>query len=78
MTTSADQREALEVITRRGLSQPKASRYLELSRRVTGYQLLQPEKDQSLVRQFIAASQEVARFGYRRMKTPAEVFALAA
>lgn len=65
--TSAGRREALEVLTRRGLSQRKACRYLELSRRVAGYQLLQPEKDRSLKQQLIAASQEVPRFGYRRM-----------
>lgn len=34
MTTSAGRREALEVLTRRGPSQRKACRYLELSRRV--------------------------------------------
>ena len=67
MMTSAGRREALEVLTRRGLSQRKACRYLELSRRVAGYQLLQPEKDRSLKQQLIAASQEVPRFGYRRM-----------
>jgi hypothetical protein len=67
MMTSAGRREALEVLTRRGLSQRKACRYLELSRRLAGYQLLQPEKDRSLTQQLIAASQEVPRFGYRRM-----------
>jgi len=60
--TSAGRREALEVLTRRGLSQRKACRYLELSRRVAGYQLLQPEKDRSLTQLLIAASQEVPRF----------------
>ncbi|BEV15766.1 IS3 family transposase [Herbaspirillum sp. DW155] len=63
MMTSAGRREALEVLTRRGQSQRKACRYLELSRRVAGYQLLQPEKDRSLTQQLIAASQEVPRFG---------------
>lgn len=60
-------REALEVLTRRELSQRKACRYLGLSRRVATYTLKQPEKDRSLGERLIAAAQEVPRFGYRRM-----------
>lgn len=67
MNTPTGRREALEVLTRRGLSQRKACRYLGLSRRVTAYTLRQPEKDRLLGEQLIAASQEVPRFGYRRI-----------
>lgn len=59
--------EALEVLTRRGLSQRKARRYLGLSRRVAPYTLKQPEKDRSQGERLFAAAQEVPRFGYRRM-----------
>ncbi|MGT0191455.1 IS3 family transposase [Burkholderia pyrrocinia] len=67
MSTPTGQREALEVLTRRGLSQRKACCYLGLSRRVATYTLKQPEKDRSLGERLIAAAQEVPRFGYRRM-----------
>ncbi|KVL04092.1 integrase [Burkholderia cepacia] len=67
MITPTGRREALEVLTRRGLSQRKACRYLELSRRVATYTLKQPEKDRSLGERLMAAAQEVPRFGYRRM-----------
>jgi len=65
--TSTGRREALEVLTRRGLSQRKACHYRGLSRRVAGYELLQPAKDRSLAERLISASQEVPSFGYRRM-----------
>ncbi len=48
MNTPTGRREALEVLTRRGLSQRKACRYLGLSRRVATYELKQPEKDRRL------------------------------
>ncbi|WDD90348.1 IS3 family transposase (plasmid) [Burkholderia sp. FERM BP-3421] len=67
MSTPTGRREALEVLTRRGLSQRKACCYLGLSRRVATYTLKQPEKDRSLGEQLMAAAQEVPRFGYRRM-----------
>ncbi len=67
MTTPTGQREALEVLTRRGLSQRKARRYLGLSRRVATYTVKQLEKDRSLGERLMAAAQEVPRFGYRRM-----------
>lgn len=67
MTTSTGRREALEVLTRRGLSKRKACRYLGLSRRLATYTLKQPEKDPSLGERLIAAAQEVPRFVYRRM-----------
>lgn len=67
MNTPTGRREALEVLIRRGLSQRKACRYLGLSRRVPAYKPKQPEKDRLLGEQLIAASQEVPRFGYRRI-----------
>jgi len=67
MTTPSGRRRALEHLTRRGLSQRRACRYLGLSRRVTSYALKQPEKDQAMGDRLIAASQDVPRFGYRRM-----------
>lgn len=48
MTTPTGRREALEILTRRELSQRKVCRYLGLSRRVATYTLKQPEKDRSL------------------------------
>jgi putative transposase len=45
MTTPSGRREALEILTCRGLSQRKACSYLGCSRRVAGYQLVQPDKD---------------------------------
>lgn len=67
MSTPSARREALQVLVRRGVSQRKACRYLGLSRRVSGYGLRQPDKDQALGAQLLSASQEVPRFGYRRM-----------
>ena len=67
MNSPTGRREALDALTRRGLSQRKACRYLGLSRRLSGDKLKQPEKDRSLGERLIAASQEVPRFGYRRI-----------
>ena len=67
MITPTSQREALEGLTRRRLSQRNACRYLGLSRRVATYTLKQPEKDRSLGERLMAAAHEVPRFGYRRM-----------
>lgn len=67
MTSPTGRREALDTLTRRGLSYGKACRYLGLSRRVSAYMLKQPEKDRRLGERLIAASQELPRFGYRRI-----------
>ena len=67
MTTPSGRRVALEHLTRRGMSQRKACRYLGLSRRVTSYPLKQPGKDRTVGDRQITASQDVPRFGYRRM-----------
>jgi len=58
---------ALEHLTRRGVSQRKACRYLCLSRRVVCYALKQPGKDHVIGQRLIMASRDVPRFGYRRM-----------
>lgn len=67
MTSPSGRRAALVVLTRRGLSQRKACRYLDLSRRIAGYALRQPAADQTLAERLLAASPQVPRFGYRRM-----------
>ena len=67
MTTPSGRHQALEHLTRRGVSQRKACGYLGLSRRVASYALRQPMKDRALGDRLIHASQEVPRFGYRRM-----------
>lgn len=67
MTSPSGRRAALVALTRRGLSQRKACRYLCLSRRVAGYPLRQPAADQTLAERLLAASPQVPRFGYRRM-----------
>ena len=67
MTTPTGRRVALEHLTRRGISQRKACRYLGLSRRVTCYALKQPGKDRVMGQRLMTASQDVPRFGYRRM-----------
>lgn len=67
MTSQSGRRAALHALTCRGISQRKACRYLGLSRRVAGYTLRQPAKDQCLAEQLLAASPQVPRFGYRRM-----------
>ena len=67
MTTPSGRREALEALTRRGLSSRRACGYLGVSRRVACYRLRQPAKDRALGTRLLSASQEVPRFGYRRM-----------
>jgi transposase InsO family protein len=57
----------LTVLTRLGLSQRKACRYLSFSRRVPGYTLRQPDKDQALSERLVASTSQVPRFGYRHM-----------
>ena len=67
MTTPSGRREALDALTRRGVSQRKACLYLGFSRRVSGYALRQPVKDRAVGERLMTATQEVPRFGYRRM-----------
>jgi transposase InsO family protein len=67
MSTPVGRRDALAALTGRGVSQRKACRYLDLSRRIPAYLLRQPGKDRELGDRLLAASQSVPRFGYRRM-----------
>jgi putative transposase len=67
MSTPSGRRAAVGHLTRRGISQRRACRYLGLSRRVACYALRQPSKDRTVGDRLIAASQDVPRFGYRRM-----------
>ena len=66
MRSPTGRREALEMLTRRGVSQRAACRYLGLSRRVAHYALRQPGKDRALGEQLMATAQAYPRFGYRR------------
>jgi putative transposase len=56
----------MDHITRRGVSQRAACRYLGLSRRVAQYALRQPAKDRALGEELMATAQTYPRFGYRR------------
>lgn len=66
MRSPMGRRAALEQITRRGVSQRAACRYLGVSRRVADYPLRQPAKDRALGEQLMATAQTYPRFGYRR------------
>ena len=66
MSTPVGRRQALEAVSSRGVSERAACRYLGLSRRVTGYELKQPVKDQALGERLMESSQALPRFGYRR------------
>jgi len=66
MSTPAGRRTAVEQLTRRGVSQRAACRYLGLSRPVVHYELRQPQKDQQLGARLMVTSQRYPRFGYRR------------
>ena len=66
MMSPTGRRAALEQITRRGVSQRAACRYLGLSRRVAQYTLRQPAKDRALGEELMATAQTYPRFGYRR------------
>ena len=59
MTTPSGRREALAIFTQRGLSQRKACSHLGLSRRVAGFQLVQPDKEMITGEQLLMASQTV-------------------
>ena len=67
MSTPTGRRELLAMAHRRGLSARAACRHFELSRRVSGYRLRQPEKDRVVEAKLLDAAQQFPRFGYRRM-----------
>lgn len=66
MSSPTGRRAAVEQLTRRGVSQRAACRYLGLSRRVLQYGLRQPQKDRELGARLMASAQQYPRFGYRR------------
>jgi len=66
MSTPAGRRRALAELTRRGVSQRAACRYLGWSRRVAHYRLRQPAKDRELGKRLMSTAQAYPRFGYRR------------
>lgn len=67
MVTPAARREALGILTGKGLSQRSACRIAGVSRRVGGYEIKQPEKDRVVTAQVVEASSHYPRFGYRRI-----------
>jgi putative transposase len=67
MVTLATRREALEILTNRGLSQRSACLIAGVSRRIGSYELRQPDKDRVIAAQLIEASGRYLRFGYRRI-----------
>jgi len=67
MVTPATRREALEILTNKGLSQRLACRIAGVSRRIGSYELKQPDKDNVVAAQLIEASGRYPRFGYRRI-----------
>lgn len=67
MVTPAARREALGILTNKGLSQRLACRVAGVSRRIGSYELKQPDKDRAAAAQLMEASGRYPRFGYRRM-----------
>ena len=67
MTSPSGRRAAVRALTCRGISERRACQILGLSRRVSSYALRQPGKDQALGTRLMDATQDVPRFGYRRM-----------
>lgn len=67
MVTPAARREALGILTGKGLSQRSACRIAGVSRRIGSYDLKQPDKDRAVAAQLIETSNRYPRFGYRRI-----------
>lgn len=67
MVTPAARREALGILTDKGLSQRSACRIAGVSRRIANYEVRQPVKDRALATRIIEASSCHPRFGYRRI-----------
>ncbi len=67
MTSPSGRRAAVRALTCRGISERRACQILGLSRHVSSYALRQPGKDQALGIRLMDATQDVPRFGYRRM-----------
>lgn len=67
MRTPIARRRVLRMARGRGLSGRAICRQLGWSRRITGYELKQPQKDASVIERMVETSQRFPRFGYRRM-----------
>ena len=67
MVTPATRREALEILTNKGLSQRLACRIAGVSRHIGSYTLKQPDKDRMVAASLVEASGVYPRFGYRRI-----------
>ena len=67
MVTPAARREALGILTGKGLSRRSACRIAGVSRRIGSYDLKQPDKDRAVAAQLIETSNRYPRFGYRRI-----------
>jgi transposase InsO family protein len=67
VVTPDARRTALQVLLNKGLSQRAACRAFGVSRRVAGYILKQPQKDQQLGQVLRETSGRYPRFGYRRV-----------
>ncbi len=67
MVTPAARREALGILTGKGLSQRSACRIAGVNRRIGSYEIKQPGKDRAVAARIIEASSRYPRFGYRRI-----------
>lgn len=67
MVTPSARRAALQVLQSKGVSQRAGCRALGVSRRVSGYQLIQPAKDHALEQVLRETAGRYPRFGYRRI-----------
>lgn len=67
MVTPAARREALGILTSKGLSQRLACRTAGVSRRIGSYKRKQPDKDDAVAAKLMEASNRYPRFGYRRI-----------
>lgn len=67
MVTPAARREALGILTGKGLSQRSACRIAGVSRRIGSYEIRQSAKDGAVAARIIEASSRYPRFGYRRI-----------
>lgn len=66
-TSPSGRQAAVRALTCRGISERRACQILGLSRRVSSYVLRQLGKNQALSTRLMEATQDVPRFGYRRM-----------
>ncbi len=67
MVTPAGRREAPGILAGKGLSQRLGCRIAGVSRRISSYELKQPDKDRAVAVQLMEAWGRYPRFGYRRI-----------